>query len=244
MLEAVAFLADALPGRHAHVVEHDLAGLVVDHQVVGGGDLDARRVHVDQEAGDAAAGALLRIGDREHLREIDLVGAGDEALDAVDDVVVAVAHGGGAHGGGIGAGVGLGLREAAGLLAADDRHQVFVAGAAFERVEDRADRKAEDAEIARRQRGGAGDLAPDDDLRHHAEAEPAEFLRHVVVPQPELVDLRPQPLRQVLLQLDVVDDLAFERDQLLVDEFAQVVLQEPQFFGQFKVHCSPRWRCQ
>src|SRR5262245_17915185 len=42
LLETVAFVADALPDRHAHVVQHDLAGLVVDHQIVGGGDLHAR----------------------------------------------------------------------------------------------------------------------------------------------------------------------------------------------------------
>ena len=65
-----------------------------------------------------------------------LVGAGDEALDAVDHVVVAVAHGGGAHAAGIGAGVGLGLREADLLLAAQHRQQVFLLQLAGERVED------------------------------------------------------------------------------------------------------------
>ena len=35
MPETVALLADAISDRHAHVVEDDLAGLVVDHEIVG-----------------------------------------------------------------------------------------------------------------------------------------------------------------------------------------------------------------
>ena len=132
VLETFALIADALPDRHPHVVEHDLPGLVVDHEIIGGRKLDAGRIHVDQESGDAATCALLRIGDREHLGEVGIVRAGDEALDAVDDVVVAIAHRGRAHGGGIGAGIGLGLGEAAGLLAADHRHEVMLARLPFQ----------------------------------------------------------------------------------------------------------------
>jgi len=54
------------------------------------------------------------------------------------------------------------------------------------------------------------------------------------LPQAKLVDLGTKFLRQCLLQLDVVDDLALARDQLLVDELAQVVFQEPQFLGSSK----------
>ena len=76
--------------------------------------------------------ALVRIGHRKDLREIGFVGSGDEALDAVDDVVVAVAHGRRAHRCRVGAGVRFGLREAASLLAAYHRHQIFFARLPFE----------------------------------------------------------------------------------------------------------------
>ncbi len=84
-------------------------------------ELHARRIHIHDEAGDAAARAFGAIGRDHELHEIGVVGAGDEALDAVDHVVVAVAHGGGAHAAGIGAGIGLGLREASLLLPAQQR---------------------------------------------------------------------------------------------------------------------------
>ena len=86
--------------------------------------------------------ALGAVGRRHQLHEVGLVGAGDEALDAVDDVMVAVAHGGGAHAAGIGAGVGLGLREAGFLLAAQHRQQILLLHLAGERIEDARARSA------------------------------------------------------------------------------------------------------
>ena len=77
--------------------------------------------------------ALGAVGRRHELHEVGLVGAGDEALGAVDHVVVAVAHGGGAHAAGIGAGVGLGLREADLLLAAQHRQEILLLQLAGER---------------------------------------------------------------------------------------------------------------
>ena len=177
-----------------------------------------------------------RIGHREYLREIGFVGAGDEALDAVDDVEVAVANGIRAHRSRIGAGLGFGLREAASLLAANDRQEILLARFAFQCVEDRAHRRPEYVQISGGQGGGAGDLAPDHDLGHHAEAEPAELLRHVVEPQTEPFHLVAQPLRQLLLQLDVVDDLALQRNQFAIDEPADVFFQKPKFFRQLEIH--------
>ena len=100
-LEASAFAADEVLGRDAHVIEHDLPRPVAHHGLVGGAELYARRVHVDEKAGNAAMRALRAVGRRHQLEEMRLVGAGDEPFGAVDDVMIAVAHRGGAHAAGI-----------------------------------------------------------------------------------------------------------------------------------------------
>jgi hypothetical protein len=56
------------------------------------------------------------------------------------------------------------------------------------------------------------------------------------LPEAELLDLGAQMLLQLFLLRNIVDDGALERDQLALDELAQVVLQEPQLLGQLKVH--------
>ncbi len=66
---ALAFLADQVRGRHAHVVEHDLPRLVAHHGLVLRAELHARRVHVDQEHGDAAARALAAVGRGQQLQK-------------------------------------------------------------------------------------------------------------------------------------------------------------------------------
>jgi hypothetical protein len=134
-------------------------------------------------------------------------------------------------------GVRLGLREAAFLLAANDRHQIVFAGLALERVEDRADRRAENLDIARRQRRGPRNFAPHDHLGQHAEPGPAELLGHVEQPQAQRLDLVAQAVGQSLLQLDVVDHLALERDQFAVDKAADILLQQPKLFGKLEIHC-------
>src|SRR5262249_27023366 len=146
---AFAFLADAVVCRHAHVLEHDLPGLVAHHGLVAGAELHARRIHVDDEAGNAAARALAAVGRGHQLDEIGVAGAGNEALDAVDQVLLPVAHGGGAHAAGVGAGIGLGLREASLLLPTQQRQQVSLLHLALERIEDAARGRARDALAAR-----------------------------------------------------------------------------------------------
>src|SRR5262249_61977892 len=87
---AFAFLADAVARRHAHILKHDFPGPVAHHRFVGGAELHARRVHVDDEAGNPAARALGAVGRRHQLHEIGVAGAGDEALYAADHVVLTV----------------------------------------------------------------------------------------------------------------------------------------------------------
>ena len=110
-LEAPALLAEDRRVRHPHVLEDSDAG---PHSPIVSIGADVQpAVAVDEEAGDAAVGALLLVGDREDHDEVGLVAAGDERLLAVDDPLVALAAGAGADVAGVGAGAGLGDREAA-----------------------------------------------------------------------------------------------------------------------------------
>ena len=116
--EALADLAEHVGGGNAHVLELDhpvAAGEAAVERVHGTHDADALAVHVGEEH---RRRAVL------HARHDDRVGgalgAGDEPLRAVDDVVVAVAHGARLQHRRVGAGAGrrLGHREARARAAA------------------------------------------------------------------------------------------------------------------------------
>src|SRR5262249_26463843 len=145
-------------------------------------------------------------------------GAGDEALGTVDDVVVAVAHRGGAHGARIGTGLRLGLREAALALAAGGRDQIALAHLALEGVERRPDIGSENADHPGRQRDGAAELGPDDGMAEHAEALAAELLGHADLPQAQFLAARGEAGFDVGLELLSVERLSLDRNELLVDE--------------------------
>ena len=113
--------------RDAHVLEGEQRGvggvhaellelLLADH---------AGRVHVDEEEREAVV-AGVRVGLRDEHDEVGAVAVGDVGLRAVDDVLVAVAHGARLDAGDVGAGVGLGDAEAEDLLALDRGHEVLL----------------------------------------------------------------------------------------------------------------------
>src|SRR5919202_2997011 len=64
-LPAGVQLADKVLGRHADVVEEDLAELLAAADLLQGPDRHPRRVHVDQEAGDALVLRRRRVGARQ-----------------------------------------------------------------------------------------------------------------------------------------------------------------------------------
>jgi hypothetical protein len=100
------------------VLSGDLGLVEGDGRGVGGSLSELVLLLVDRdrvvlrydERGDAAmAGVLVRLGvDREPVR---IAAVGDEALGAVDDVLVALLDGAGLHPGDVGAGVRLGQAE-------------------------------------------------------------------------------------------------------------------------------------
>ena len=111
-LEALVFLAEQVLGRDLDFVEGDGRGVggPLAHLVLLLVDGDPGEVGVDDEGADpAVAGLGVGLGVD---REVVGVGAvGDEALGAVDDVLVALLDGAGLHPGDVGAGVGLGQAE-------------------------------------------------------------------------------------------------------------------------------------
>src|SRR5215831_6750117 len=76
---AFAFRADAVARRHAHIVEHDFPRLVAHHGFIAGPELHTRRIHIHDEAGNAAARALCAVGRDHELHEIGVTGSCDEA---------------------------------------------------------------------------------------------------------------------------------------------------------------------
>ena len=234
---AFAFRPDAVARRHAHILEHDFPWLVAHHGFVAGPELDARRIHVDDEAGNAAARALCAVGRDHELHEIGVAGTGDEALDAVDQVMIALAHGGGAHAAGIGAGVRLRLREAGFLLSAQQRQQVLLLHLALQRVENAACGWTGNALAAGRYGDGARELFPHHGAREGRHAAPAIFRRHVELPDAELLGAPLEALEILRLDLFAVGGLALDRDQLIVDEAPQGGFEDSQLFRQFEIHC-------
>ena len=87
---------------------------------------DAGRVGFHDESRDAARALVLRVGARHQREDAGVRRVGDEALGAVDDVVVAVADGRGAQRRGVRAGVRLGQRERGDQLAGRQPRQVLL----------------------------------------------------------------------------------------------------------------------
>ena len=114
-------LADAVGDRNAHVVEVDLAELARPEHRRQRPDLDAGCVHRQDQPADALVLRRVGVGADEQLAVVGDVAVRRPDLLAVDDVIVAVAHGAGAQRGEVGAGVGLGEALAPHLFTAQDR---------------------------------------------------------------------------------------------------------------------------
>ena len=191
---------------------------------------------VDQEAGDAAVGALLLVGDREDDAEVGVVAAGDERLLAVDHPVVAVAYGGGAQVAGVRPGAGLGDREAADLLALDRRHQVL---RPLLLVGVEQDVVGLAAELELHERPAELDL---DQRRHHrAEAHAAVLLGRLDAEEAGLAGLGLEVAELVEGQAALVAPLPLqhgllERDDLLGDEGADPLPDLALLRAQAEVH--------
>src|SRR5215470_11277961 len=180
--EALALLADEAVGGNLHVVEEERVGRVIHHHAERPHleSLALERADVDEEHAEAVR-LLLELthwrgaGEEEH--QVRLEHAGDEHLLSVDDVLLALADGGGLELGGVGARVGL--SDAEGLesqLARGDLGQVhlllLLRAVPQHRAHDVHLRVA-GASVAAR----AVDLFEDERAFHDAEARAAVLLR-------------------------------------------------------------------
>ena len=109
--EALALLADAIFGGHAHALELDLADGVVGDERRAREHAKARHARADDEGGKFRAPVAARARAREHGVEVCEARVRDEALATRDDVRVAVARGCGLHVRHVGACFRLGQRE-------------------------------------------------------------------------------------------------------------------------------------
>ena len=116
---AVQFAEEAVAGD-ADVVEVDLVEALAVVHLADGLDGDARRLHGEEEVGDAAVLGGVGVGAGEEVDVVGVVGAGGPDLLAVDDEVVAVLLGAGLERGEVGSGVGLGEALTPAALAAGD----------------------------------------------------------------------------------------------------------------------------
>jgi hypothetical protein len=96
---AVVLRADPVDGRHPHVIEEHLGEQVPAGEVAQRPDLDSRRMRVDDQIGDALLPAFPGSGPDQGEEDVCVGCVRRPDLLAVDDVLVAVAAGGGAQAG-------------------------------------------------------------------------------------------------------------------------------------------------
>ena len=111
---ALVLAADQAGGRDPHVLVERVVDVVVAEELHRH-HADAGRVHGDDEHGDPLVLGHVGIGPGGQPDVVGVAGQAGEDLGAVDDVLVAVAHGPGGQRGEVGARVGLGVADAEGI---------------------------------------------------------------------------------------------------------------------------------
>src|SRR5699024_4368472 len=121
---ALAFLANAVAHRHAHVVEEDdgRIGTALAELVEFGFTVYARRVQRHHDHGFVLVPAVAA-GHAQQADPVALGAVGNPHFLAVDDIVVAVAFGRRGNAGHVGPGARLGYADAGDLIATDGRRQ-------------------------------------------------------------------------------------------------------------------------
>ena len=243
MAKPAVHLAQHVLVRHPGVLELQLGAVVARAQRVhDAAHVEAGRVRIDDEAGDAAA-TRGRVGAREDDAEVGPIGAGDEDLGAVDHPVVAVTHRLGAdRARRVGAAGWLGQAEEAVLLAAQHREEVALLLIVVGLVELRQARAAEGAETGRVEPGAVlGSLDGDQRLGHDVDLGSAEFGRDAEAVQAHGLGDRYQARLILGLQARCVGiELGLERPDLLPHEPPHLIDDLGLLRGEFKVHASLR----
>ncbi len=124
--QALAFFAQAIFCRDAAILQRNFGGAreVQSHFIFVAADAKAGKIWLDQKGGDAAA-AGCGVGLREDDVDAGDSAVGDPGFCAVEDVVIAFAHGAGLDSGGVGAGLRFGEAEGAENFAAGEAAEIF-----------------------------------------------------------------------------------------------------------------------
>jgi hypothetical protein len=168
-----------------------------------------------------SAGALLRIGYRDHLSVIRGFRPCNEAFGAVDNVMIAILHGPRLHPRWIASGIGFGLGEANPLLAADHRQEkpLFLFFVAVK--EHRSYFRPKDRRVTKRYGHRSRHLFHDHAAAHEIEPGATIFRWNIEQPKTDsfgfLLERLDKLLRHVLAFRAT---FAFQGNQLSVDEFA------------------------
>ena len=208
--------------------------------------MKARRVGIDDEAGDAGA-PLGRVGAREDDAVLRTIGIGDEDLGAVQDPAVVLALGPGLDGARrIAATRRLGETEEGLLLAAQRRIEValllVVVG-----LEDLRQARAAEGAVAGHVEAGAvlRHLDGQQHARHDVDVGAAVLLRNIDAEQAHRLGLLDQPGMVGWVQFRRIRvELGLERNDLLADKAADLVDQQLLFFARFEIHGSLSGRAQ
>ena len=168
-----------------------------------------------------------------HDGEIGDVGMADEMLGAVEHPVVAVLDGGRLHAAQIGAGARLGHGEAVRFLAANAGEQIFFA--LLRRAGEQDVRGPRHAGPVQRV-VGAAELLLVEQPGHRIEPGAADIGRHVGGIEPGFDRLGLELLDQVAAQHAGALDLLLMRIELVLDEGARRLDDQPLFFRKAEIH--------
>ena len=229
-LVAHALITDQVRRRYPAVFEHDLRGVGrgLAELVLDARDGVARRIGRHPERADAALARAL-VGDGHDDADIGVLAAGDELLDAVEHVMVAVAPRGGAQRRRVAARLRLGQRKRTEHAAGSQRLEPLFflrvvrighAYAAHRAIVDRDDGRG--AAIAGR------DFLDHDRQREIVEAGAAELFRHRDAEHAELRELLQRFAREAALAVPC----GGVRSELLLREVAQRVADHLVLVGQ------------
>ncbi len=176
--------------------------------------------------------AGLLVGLRVDREPVGVAAVGDEALGAVDDVLVALADGGRAHAGDVGAGVGLGQAEGGELVVLGQHPEVLLLELLGAGEGERRGGEAVGADRGGDAGAAPGELLLDDRALEVAEAGPAVLLGRVAVHEAELPGLA----EHVLGPRAVAVVLPGDGTDLLLGEVVRHLAQRLLLVGKREVH--------
>src|SRR4029077_356443 len=112
----LAFAANHVGRRNPHVLKKNLTWRIAHHGWPQALKRYTRGLHIHNKTAHSAPGALLWVGDRDHLRVVRVLSASYETFGAVDHVMISVFDSPRFHACGIAPRIGLRLRETDFLL--------------------------------------------------------------------------------------------------------------------------------